>query len=60
LSAVEAVQLKILLKLVAHQLIFIFDCDFLVSVADELLVFGEEEIVVFFEVFLILLHLFWF
>jgi hypothetical protein len=60
LSAVKAIKLEILLELVAHHGIVVFDCVFLVSVADELLVLGEEEIVVFLEVFLVLLHLYWF
>lgn len=60
LSAVKAIKLEILFELVAHHRIVIFDCIFLVSIADKLLVFGEEEIVVLFEVFLILRHVYLF
>ena len=57
MSAVKVIELKVLLKFEVHHRNLVFHKVFLVAVVDQLLVLGEEDIVVFLFVLLNSLHL---
>lgn len=57
MSAVKVIKLKVLLKFEVHHGNLVFHKVFLVAVIDQLLVLGEEDVVVFLFVLLNSLHL---